>query len=133
MDDFTLRTPGMMGWARLKHETVNSKFKVDLTPSTSTLLSLGVDFMQSTHAKASGARSVSQDSPTSDDSEFQQIGLFGEGRYFFDESQRLVAGYRADFWDAKDKRSTGTTAGATRNENLNSGFARYEKIWLLLL
>jgi iron complex outermembrane receptor protein len=129
MDDFTLRTPGMMamGWARLKHETINTKLKVDLIPSHQSVLSLGIDAQQSNHEKASGARSVSTDTPTSADAEFQQIGLFGEGRYLFDDTQRLIAGYRADFWDAKDKRATGTTPGASRNETLHSGFVRYEK------
>ena len=126
MDDFTLRAPGNMGWARLKHETVNAKLKVDLIPSHDSILSLGIDAQQSDHEKASGARSVSTDTATSADSEFQQIGLFGEGHYLLDDTQRVIAGYRADFWDAKDKRTSGTTAGATRSDTLHSAFIRYE-------
>jgi iron complex outermembrane receptor protein len=69
------------------------------------------------------------------DSSFKQFGLFGEAKFLFAEDSRIVAGYRTDFWRAKDKRLASyaantmgsDTAGQSRSETLNSGFARYEK------
>jgi iron complex outermembrane receptor protein len=118
-----------MGWARLKHDTVNAKFSADLIPATDVLLTLGVDTQRSIHEKGSGASMMMPDMPMSDDARFEQTGVFAEMHYQFDHYSRFIGGYRADFWDADDKRSgmQSDTAGRSRDETLNSAFVRFER------
>lgn len=135
MDDYKLRTPGTMGWARLKHKTNNVKLSSDLILSKNTDLTVGLDFQSSQHEKGFGKNLMAammgmpSSSPMTDDSKFQQIGLFGEVRHQIYEDTRVIAGYRADFWDAKDKRSLSAsdTGGKSRSDTLSSAFGRFEK------
>jgi iron complex outermembrane receptor protein len=72
------------------------------------------------------------------DGEFENWGLFGEFEKSAGADGKLVAGLRADRWQALDARESlrvgmmGTvpnpTAGEERNETLVSGFARYEHL-----
>ncbi|MDR0275403.1 MAG: TonB-dependent copper receptor [Burkholderiaceae bacterium] len=54
-------------------------------------------------------------------------GLFGELTWFASDTQRVIGGLRADYANAKDKRSTSATFGESRSKTLPSGFARYEQ------
>jgi iron complex outermembrane receptor protein len=70
------------------------------------------------------------------DARFENSGVFGEATLPFATATRLVAGLRADRWQARDLRQTvrvgmmGTapnpTSGEARNKTLFSGFARVE-------
>jgi iron complex outermembrane receptor protein len=71
-----------------------------------------------------------------DDAWFRSIGLFGEYSRQLGERDRLIAGLRADDWEARDERDTlrvgmitvpNPTAGESRDDTLASGFARYER------
>lgn len=147
MDDYSLRQPPsmssmQMGWAQLKHQTDNFKFRIDLSPKENFILNLGMDAQLASHEKAWGRnymKSIMTDPSLfsrdmQKDSTFKQIGFFGEGKYFLNDDVKFVGGYRFDEWDAKDKRDTtnhGTegsdTSGRKRSEGLNSGFIRVEK------
>jgi iron complex outermembrane receptor protein len=71
-----------------------------------------------------------------EDANFRNYGLFGELNHYLGERDKLIAGLRADNWNAEDKRATLTisglgtvanpTAGMGRSETLSSGFGRYE-------
>jgi len=70
------------------------------------------------------------------DGEFAQWGVFGEVTRPVGADGKVVAGLRADRWQAEDARETlrvgmmglvpNPTAGVERNETLVSGFGRYE-------
>lgn len=136
MDDYSLREtyktmmmPNGMGWARLRHHTSNYKASLELVPGSDLIVNLGLDGQYSRHEKASGTQAAGYSDNTDTDSKFNQWGLFGEAKYLMPLDARLVAGYRADFWDAKDQRSSANsnTSGKSRSETLNSGFVRVEK------
>lgn len=135
MDDQTLRTPGMMGYANLQRVTSGGRISTVLRAADSTLVTVGADAQQNDH--------VSRSAPPggiytafSDDAAFTQYGLFGELAHDLNDRRRMLAGYRADFWGARDERvwiksmmmsTPNPTAGHSRDETLNGGFARLEQ------
>jgi iron complex outermembrane recepter protein len=137
MDDQTLRTPGTMGYANLKRNTVDMRLAATLRVSDSTKITLGVDGQTNDHSSRSAPASGVY-TAFSDDATFRQQGIFGELTHLLDDKQRIIAGYRADLWKAQDKRAAmimnynamgmiaNPSSGQQRSETLHSGFARYE-------
>lgn len=138
MDDQTLRTPGTMGYTNLKRNTAGARLAATLRIADPTRIALGIDSQANDHssrtAPASGIYTA-----FSDDASFKQHGVFGELTHALDDKERLIAGYRADFWKAQDKRGAtikdwntmgmiaNPSSGQQRSETLHSGFARYER------
>ena len=138
MDDQTLRTPGMMGYANLKRDTTDARVAVTLNISDPTQLTLGTDAQSNDHSSRTAPPSGVY-TAFSDDASFSQNGIFGELNHQLDETQRLITGYRADSWTAQDKRGAmimnynamgmiaNPSSGQEHNETLSSGFVRYEQ------
>lgn len=132
MDDQTQRTPGMMGYSNLLRETEGGRVVAKFSPSADVQLDAGIDGERNSHHSRSAAPMGSY-SPWQDDARFEQTGLFAELTYQHD-AHRYIAGLRQDNWWVKDERaSTGgmmpmpnPSFGATRDEDLQSGFLRYE-------
>lgn len=135
MDDQTLRRPGMMGYANLTRDTRDGRVAATLRVAELSRLTVGVDAQSNGHAsRRAGVNALY--TPFADDAAFNQSGLFGELKHQLDDQQRILAGYRADFWKAQDKRlgvpnmmgmmRPNPTVGQQRSETLHSGFARYE-------
>lgn len=138
MDDQTLRTPGMMGYANLKRDAIDSRLAATLRIAEPTQLTLGVDMQTNGHSsRNAGTNGVYN--AFGDDAAFKQQGLFGEVDHLLDDKQRVIAGYRADSWKVQDKRggmimnwntmgmSMNPSSGQQRSETLHSGFVRYER------
>jgi iron complex outermembrane receptor protein len=63
-----------------------------------------------------------------DDSEFKNTAVFGEITEELSKGKKVIPGYRGDYWSVVDRRTSmsSDTAGQTRTELTNSGFARLE-------
>lgn len=139
MDNYHLRTPPMNPAMRMlsnpDRETTGGRVAFTLRPLETTQLVLGADLQDNEHTTRGGVDYRSK--PRVDDAQFSAYGLFGELTQDIGTTDRVIAGLRSDRWEAKDKRATvssgmmnlgaNPTAGATRNETLTSGFARYER------
>ncbi|MFC0048511.1 TonB-dependent copper receptor [Rheinheimera tilapiae] len=134
MDDQQLRKPGMMGYANLLRDTKGGRLSAIFTPSMNYKVTLGADQQDSGHrsrsAPASGVFSA-----LLDDAEISQVGVFAEWRFQLAQFDAVAAGYRLDQWQATDERlkiagmmspMPNPTAGQRRDDDLHSGFARYE-------
>lgn len=139
MDDQTLRTPGMMGYANLKRETKGGKVSGRLALGDATELTLGIDAQDNDHSSRSAPPSGVYKA-WADDASFSQQGLFAELEQAIGERQRVITGARFDRWEATDLRKSimvmtmggmamhmNPTAGHSRDDNLSSGFLRYER------
>lgn len=134
MDDYSMRDfnpANFMGWARLQHRTSDGKLSGVFNVTETTEATLGANFQYNVHSKGSGGGAGMMKMPlasVADDSSFRNIGLFGELKHEIGDRHRLIAGYRLDRWEAEDKRSVAAsdTGGRSRDDTLNSGFARYE-------
>lgn len=134
MDDFSLRTPGMMamGASRVDHLVYSGRGLVELTPAERIHLSVGVDFRDERHRNHTAGTWVT-------DGEIGDIGAFVELTRELSERDRIITGVRADDWRARDRRAqirTGgmmggmvpnPTAGQSRDATLPAGFVRYER------
>ncbi|MGV3742466.1 MAG: TonB-dependent copper receptor [Burkholderiaceae bacterium] len=136
MDNYSLRTPGAMRMAsNPDRKTTGGRIAATLRPSAADQLVLGADIQENTHTLRTSMNQVAmpyQDKPRTEDAEFRNAGIFGELTHQFRNEDRLIAGLRADRWHAKDSRAmvamqANPTAGATRDETLESGFARFER------
>ncbi|MDF2446670.1 MAG: tonb-dependent copper receptor [Moraxellaceae bacterium] len=141
MDDQELRTPGTMGYANLLRDTDGGRLATSLRVAAPTLLTLGADVQENTHA----ARSAMPGMPYSalkEDAQIQQYGVFAELQQELGQQNTLHAGYRSDRWQATDLRTTITgmamppmppmampnpSANETRRDTLESGFVRLEQ------
>jgi len=140
MDNYTLRTPGMMKSAmNPDRETIGTRIATTLRLADPTSLVLGVDSQQNKHT---GRMSMNQDMmPYQNmarvtDAKFRNVGVFGELTHWLGERDRVIGGLRVDSWKAEDPRNTiavtmmtnvaNPTAGKTRKETLSSGFGRFE-------
>jgi iron complex outermembrane receptor protein len=108
------------------HETIALRLVTDLNLRASTKAKLGVDYSESKHGgnmPGMGAIVITEDS------EFKNTSVFGEVTEQLNKSQKVVAGYRGDFWTVLDKRTpmSSDTAGQKREELTNSGFLRLEQ------
>jgi iron complex outermembrane receptor protein len=145
MDDQTLRTPGMMGFANLKRDTSDLRASTKLRVADPTLLTIGVDAQRNNHKSRSAMPGMPY-SAWQNDASIAQQGLFTELDHHLSEQQKVVAGYRADWWKAQDNRpamimdwnamgmggmmgamAMNPTSGKQRTQTLHSGFARYEQ------
>ena len=136
MDDQELRTPGMMGYADLQRDTEGARIAAPFRLADPTKLVVGLDAQNNSHQSRSAPAATHIYTPFQDDAEFKQQGLFAEITHLLSQQQRLMAGYRADFWKATDLRTSvkqgmGSVANPsqnqTRKETLQSGFTRYER------
>ncbi|MBU3584959.1 TonB-dependent copper receptor [Polynucleobacter sp. AM-26B4] len=107
------------------HDTNAARLTSDLNLRATTKAKVGLDYSQSTHGgnmPGMGALAIT------DDSEFKNTALFAEITEELSKGKKIIAGYRGDYWSVIDKRSSmsSDTAGQTRTELTNSGFARLE-------
>ena len=143
MDNYKLRQrpTGTMAMAsNPDRKTTGGRLAFTLLPGSQTQLVLGADWQKNVHTlrrSGMGGEFVNsyKNQDRVEDARFDQYGLFGELTQQLTGASRLVAGLRSDQWDARDKRQTITvgmapqanpTANQKRDENLTSGFARYE-------
>ena len=121
-----------------RRATRGARLAVTLYPGTATEWVLGADWRASRHDVRRTRRAWSM--PVADqarcaDAALAGTGLFGEWTLARTGGDRVVAGLRADRWQAEDLRALlpggepNPTAGATRDQLLLSGFTRYE--WAL--
>lgn len=142
MDNYTLRdTTGMAMAMNPDRLTTGGRFALTLAPAKQTELKLGLDQQSNIHTNRSGTPAIPVGSkPRVEDANFDQLGLFGELTQYLSPASRVIAGLRADRWDAQDKRASvsvgsgmmaasvaNPTAGEQRSDTLPSGFARYEQ------
>jgi iron complex outermembrane recepter protein len=107
------------------HDTNAARITSDLNLRATTKAKIGFDYSQSTHGgnmPGMGAIAITEDS------EFKNTALFAEITEELSKGKKFIAGYRGDYWSVIDKRSSmsSDTAGQTRTELTNSGFARLE-------
>lgn len=140
MDNHTLRRVAAANTAsNPDRQTEGARVVATLTPTATATLVIGLDTQANEHSNRATSNQITmpyQAMARVADAEFKQMGIFGEWTQRLAESQRLIAGLRVDDWQAKDLRATRSigaavlpnpTAGVERNENLSSGFLRYEK------
>jgi len=145
MDTYSLRSGGtpssMMAAMNPDRTTTGGRLVGTLQLAESSQFKLGVDTQRNIHTGRTGAAPGYMGDYTQKDrvkdAEFNNVGLFGELRQGMSASSRVIAGLRADSWQATDYRATvsrgmmtmltNPTANQTRNETLPSGFARYEQ------
>ncbi|MDQ9172369.1 TonB-dependent copper receptor [Oxalobacteraceae bacterium R-40] len=136
MDNYSLRTAGAMRMvSNPDRKTTGGRIAATLRPSAADQLVLGADIQENTHTLRTSMNQMAmpyQDKARTEDAEFRNAGIFGELTHQFQNDDRLIAGLRADRWHAKDSRAmvamqANPTAGATRDETLESGFARFER------
>lgn len=133
MDDFRLRTPGMMsmGEARLDHRLFAGRGVVEWVLAENTRLSTGLDFTDGRHR-------LHDAGVWKTDAEIGEEGIFAELNRGLSLRDRVITGVRFDRWHAIDKRamisdgmmggsSPNPTANEKRNETLPAGFVRYER------
>lgn len=104
-------------------------------------LTTGADYQGNRHRLRSSSNEPADPyaaKPRVADASFDTAGVFGEILFASTETQRIVAGARADAWTAEDQRRTlsagmtsmpNPTHGARRRPFLPSGFVRYERDW----
>lgn len=147
MDNYSLRTKPAASMKMVSNpdrETVGGRAAVGLRLAEATKATLGIDYQTNKHTLRStmnqdGAVTATsgtyQDKTRTEDANFRNYGLFGELTHYLGERDKLIAGLRADNWNAQDKRATlaigmatpaNPTAGQERIETLSSGFGRYE-------
>ena len=145
MDNYTLRdftpTPTMANPAvsNPDRRTTGGRAALELALSAATTAAVGTDLQENQHSLRSTMNQAMQpyeSLPRVDDAWFRSVGLFGEANHRLAERTRLIAGLRADFWEARDERNTlrtgmtsvpNPTADETRRTTLPSGFARVER------
>ncbi len=133
MDDQTLRTPGMMGYADLLRDMQGGRAKMELELAPEVKLTGGFDHEKNQHdSRSAGVNGMYM--AWKDDAQFKQSGVFAEVNWATVDAWHYIAGLRQDSWFARDERAT--TGGMmpmpnpsynhTRDEKLNSYFARAE-------
>lgn len=147
MDNYTLRTfvPTMTMPNRMAsnpdRQTTGGRVAVELgyDGAQSVAATVGVDLQENRHRVRSTMNQLTMPYEAMarvQDARFRNYGVFGEVTVPFAETQRIVAGARADRWFARDDRNTialgmgmtmpNPTAGQERNTTLGGGFARWE-------
>jgi iron complex outermembrane receptor protein len=145
MDTYSLRSSAtlpsnMMSTMNPDRKTTGGRLVGTFQLAEARQFKLGLDAQNNEHTIRSGAApGYAGDytlKPRVKDAEFKNVGVFGELRQDMTEASRVIAGLRADSWQATDYRATVTrgmtavanpTANQTRKETLSSGFARYEQ------
>lgn len=138
MDNYSLRSQsGMKMVSNPDRETVGGRAAIGLRLAEATQATLGVDYQTNKHTLRSTTNYANL--PRIEDANFRNYGLFGEVAHNLGERDKLIAGLRADNWNAQDKRATLTigtgmaaqtvanpSANKDRSDTLTSGFGRYE-------
>ncbi|QWD79182.1 TonB-dependent copper receptor [Polynucleobacter sp. MWH-Spelu-300-X4] len=108
------------------HDTNAARMVVDLSFSKNTSAKVGLDYSEAIHAGNMPGMGMPN---LIDDSKFKNTGLFAEVTKQLSVDQKLIGGYRGDFWSVTDKRSSmsSDTSGQTRNDLTHSAFARLEE------
>jgi len=127
MDNYSLREqPGPKQVSNPDRRTAGMRLAGELNLSSLSQLQLGGDLQNNWHRFRSGNNLSYRSNTRLEDAAFSNYGLFAEWTQSLSQSNWLVAGLRTDFWQAKDKRPGGSTAGETRRNVLPGGFVRYE-------
>jgi iron complex outermembrane receptor protein len=144
MDNYHLRhNSGMAMASNPDRRTTGGRLALTFFPRENQEWVLGIDQQSNRHTGRSGGRSGSandyHDQKRAENARFSQWGLFSEFDWAFAEKDRLIAGLRADRWQARDSRQqfnlgssmmpnyrANPTGNERRRESLYSGFARYE-------
>lgn len=143
MDNYSLRELTGMTMQMASNpdrQTEGARVLATFAPIASAQLVLGMDTQTNDHTNRLTSNQMTlpyQDMPRVVDAHFKQLGIFGEWTQNLAAHQRLIGGLRLDDWSATDQRAPtrmigaaqyiNPTAGEERNENLSSGFLRYEK------
>jgi iron complex outermembrane receptor protein len=145
MDNYSLRAfaPSMMmpnrSASNPDRRTSGGRLALELGAQRGPSATIGVDYQQNRHRNRSTMNETMmpyESMARVGDARFEQAGVFGEAQLPAGERTRVIAGARADRWQASDQRavvSTGMmgtapnpTAGVERNRTLLGGFARVE-------
>ena len=143
MDNYSLRTPGgamaMPMVMNPDREATGGKLALVLTPADDVRWSLGLDAHDDRHRNRNvmGPQAMAyRDLPRAADADFRQLGLYSEASWEQAPGRRWIAGARVDNWQVKDRRKlvmlsmmqsvANPGAGDSREEQLHSGFLRYE-------
>ena len=140
MDNYTLRQPnphGSMPMAmasNVERRTSGGRVASEWRWQDLAIVA-GIDAQDSRHRKRSGmGRGSYQSMPWTRDAEFHSRGVFTELTFGEGTAQRWVGGLRLDKAQVKDLRQRvgmmnmpNPTAGKTRQQQLGSGFLRYER------
>ena len=145
MDNYSLRSfqPSMMmpspAASNPDRETTGARVATTLQFGERHRVTLGLDHQANGHTVRSTMNETImpyEDMDRVRDARFTQYGVFAELSLELDAHSRLLGGLRTDAWKAEDDRTTirngmmmaspNPTAGETRHETLQSGFARYE-------
>lgn len=134
MDNFTLRSgtlPNMRSVSNPDRLTRGGRIAGELDLAEGTRLTLGFDTQDNEHTLRTGAgtnaEALYKAAKRTTDATFRNWGVFGELAHELGESDRVIAGLRQDRWRARDHRSGAqATAGQSRRDTLNGGFARWE-------
>lgn len=143
MDSYSLRAGGnpadMMAAMNPDRTTTGSRLVGTLQLAEESQIKLGVDTQNNIHTNRNGAAPGYMGDYTLkariQDAAFNNLGVFGE-LHQGEGRRRVIAGLRADSWQATDYRTTilrgmsnmaNPTVNQTRQETLPSGFARYEQ------
>jgi iron complex outermembrane receptor protein len=146
MDNYSLRKlasiTAMQAASNPDRQTEGARVLATFIPVPSAELIVGADTQTNDHTNRSTSNQMMmpyQNMSRVGDAHFQQLGVFGEWTQTITAQQRVIGGLRVDDWSAEDQRAStrmigntqhiNPTAGEERNENLSSGFLRYEKDW----
>jgi iron complex outermembrane receptor protein len=144
MDSYSLRNggnpAGMMAAMNPDRKTTGGRLVGTLQLAEASQFKVGLDTQNNIHTNRSGAAPGYMGDYTqkarAKDAEFNNLGVFGELLQGVGAGSRVIAGLRADSWQATDyrmsiSRGMGSVANPTlnqaRKETLPSGFARYEQ------
>ncbi|MGC4074128.1 MAG: TonB-dependent copper receptor [Nibricoccus sp.] len=145
MDNYSLRpfVPSMMMPGRAAsnpdRRTIGGRLAIVLTPFEPLRVELGADHQANRHRVRSTSNQTNDPYEIKErvrDADLETTGLFAEATQSLSQTQRLIGGVRADFWEGTDYRATvatgmmgsakNPTANTTRTLDLPSGFLRYE-------
>lgn len=130
MDNFSLRPfTAMMRMVNNPDRTTDgARLAVQLGLGADTFATVGVDYQENEHTLRNGVDYRSR--PRNDNASFRNTGVFGELQHALTARDRLIAGVRQDWVEAKAENLVtpyGEAAAGTTDEDRNrSAFVRYE-------
>lgn len=132
MDNYSLRTvsPGKYSLSNPDRTTVGGRIEADLALSGKTTAAVGVDYQENEHTLRSWsnmAGPIDVDSkPRMPDMTFENAGVFAEVTQTLTDRNRIIGGFRGDFLEVSNERTTGSGAYSGASDNTYAAFARYE-------
>jgi iron complex outermembrane receptor protein len=145
MDNYSLRHGASMPMAsNPDRETTGGRIAFTLLPGDNLQLIAGADRTYNIHRGRSGADKYSanyyRNQHRVEDARFENNGLFAELTAQVSSADRIIAGLRSDWWQARDKRQSfnlgssmmpnyqaNPSAHHKRDKTLVSGFIRHER------